>query len=76
LVALGHRLGLTPEQLKAWSQNLGHEHVLTTLVSYSDVPAERQAEIIRALAEQPEPDAVAIEVTKRLLEVVRQHSVT
>jgi integrase len=39
----------TPEEYKAWSQNLGHENVLTTFSSYGDVARHRQAEIIRAL---------------------------
>jgi len=39
----------TPEQYKAWSQNLGYEGVLTTFTSYGEVEAHRQAEIIRAL---------------------------
>lgn len=49
LVQLGERLCTTPEQFKAWSQNLGHERVLTTLTSYGKVPAARQAELIRGL---------------------------
>jgi len=40
---------LTPEQFKAWSQNLGHSGVLTTFTSYGTVPDTRQADIIRAL---------------------------
>jgi hypothetical protein len=35
------------EALKAWSQNLGHNQMLTTLSSYGNVPAERQAEILK-----------------------------
>jgi site-specific recombinase XerC len=35
------------EALKAWSQNLGHTQMLTTLSSYGNVPLERQAEILR-----------------------------
>lgn len=49
LVQLGERLCTTPEQFKAWSQNIGHERVLTTLTSYGKVPAARQAELIRSL---------------------------
>lgn len=49
LALLGERLCTTPEEFKAWSQNLGHEHVLTTLTSYGTVPAARQAELIRSL---------------------------
>lgn len=39
----------TPEAVKAWSQNLGHESVLTTLASYGTVPQHRQREIMRGL---------------------------
>jgi integrase len=41
-------LDLTPEQMKAWSQNLGHADVLTTLTSYGQVPVHRQGELIRS----------------------------
>jgi integrase/recombinase XerD len=51
LARLGERLCKTPEQFKAWSQNLGHEQVSTTLTSYGAVPRHRQGEIILALAE-------------------------
>jgi site-specific recombinase XerC len=34
------------EALKAWSQNLGHTQMLTTISSYGNVPPERQAEIL------------------------------
>ncbi len=34
LAQLGEKLCRTPEQFKAWSQNLGHEKVLTTFSSY------------------------------------------
>jgi len=49
LVRLGHQLCKSPEDLKAWSQNLGHEQVLTTLTSYGRVASDRQGEIIRGL---------------------------
>ena len=49
LAALGERLCRTPEEWKAWSQNLGHENVLTTFTSYGSVAPLRQAEIIREL---------------------------
>lgn len=40
------------EDLKAWSQNLGHSHVLTTLTSYGTVAHHRQAQIFLELANQ------------------------
>ncbi|WP_076419828.1 tyrosine-type recombinase/integrase [Colwellia sp. UCD-KL20] len=51
LVRLGEQLCQTPEQFKAWSQNLGHEGVLTTFYSYGDVQDYRQAELIKKLSE-------------------------
>jgi len=50
LVRLGEIVCRTPEQFKAWSQNLGHEDVLTTFYSYGEVGNRRQGEIIRDLA--------------------------
>ncbi|WIM09470.1 MAG: site-specific recombinase XerC [Enhydrobacter sp.] len=49
IVLLGQRLCQSPEQFKAWSQNLGHSDVLTTFTSYGDLTQGRQAEIIRGL---------------------------
>lgn len=45
-----HAMGqdLSPEEMKAWSQNLGHTDVLTTFLSYGQVPTHRQGELIRA----------------------------
>jgi hypothetical protein len=53
LVQLGERICDTPEAFKAWSQNLGHERMLTTLTSYGTVSPHRQAELIRSLGNQP-----------------------
>ncbi len=50
LVQFGQEVCKTPEQFKAWSQNLGHENVLTTFLSYGEVACQRQGEIIRDLA--------------------------
>jgi len=49
LVGYGEKLCRNPEEFKAWSQNLGHEGVLTTFYSYGDVQPQRQAEIIQQL---------------------------
>ncbi|MGC2111540.1 MAG: replication initiator protein A [Candidatus Korobacteraceae bacterium] len=50
LARLGEVVCQSPEHYKAWSQNLGHEQVLTTFMSYGEVPCDRQGEIIRGLA--------------------------
>jgi integrase len=52
LALLGGRICRTPEEYKAWSQNLGHDHVMTTFSSYGDVGSYRQAEIIRGFSER------------------------
>ena len=49
LVGLGQSVCQSPEEFKAWSQNLGHEKVLTTFFSYGEVACERQGEIIRGV---------------------------
>ncbi len=49
LVQLGQDVCKTPEEFKAWSQNLGHEKVLTTFLSYGQVESARQGAIIREL---------------------------
>jgi integrase len=70
LVGLGQKLCRTPEHFKAWSQNLGHESVLTTFRAYGEVPAERQTEIIRELAERPDPNGRKVqELVQELVRV-------
>lgn len=49
LVSLGQTICQTPEHFKAWSQNLGHEGVLTTFTSYGEVQSQRQSEIFEDL---------------------------
>ena len=73
LVQLGQEVCKTPEQFKAWSQNLGHEKVLTTFLSYGEVACQRQGEIIRDLATpqqamQSDANKIAEAVFKRLRE--------
>ncbi|MDH7639488.1 tyrosine-type recombinase/integrase [Sphingomonas oryzagri] len=73
LAQFGERACRTPEEFKAWSQNLGHAHVLTTLTSYGTVPDHRQAELIRGLGEagdmtDPLDDPKVRAVLARLLE--------
>lgn len=64
LARLGQRLCRTPEEWKAWSQNLGHESEATTFVGYGEVPHHRQAEIMRGFAdptaEAPEQEDLAL----------------
>lgn len=57
LAQLGLRTCESAEHFKAWSQNFGHEHVLTTLTSYGTVETQRQGEIIQALDKKKEAAA-------------------
>lgn len=52
LVALGMERCRTPEALKAWSQNLGHEDVMTTLREYGKVSPDRQSQILHNLVDE------------------------
>lgn len=68
LTQLGQRVCQKPEAFKAWSQNLGHEKVMTTLTSYGNVAGHRQAELMAEMraraAREPEdgvPDAATID---------------
>jgi hypothetical protein len=77
LVQLGERVCCTPEEFKAWSLNLGHEQVLTTLSSYGQVSRDRQAELMRGLAARPDrsaPNAGVIDQAIRLLEGARHQA--
>ncbi len=49
LARFGEKICQSPEDFKAWSQNLGHEKVMTTFTSYGYVENKRQGEILRNL---------------------------
>ena len=71
LVRLGEDRCPSIEAFKSWSQNLGHEKVLTTLVSYGEVSRARQGELIRNLTSAREAgpsnnEEIADAVFKRL----------
>jgi integrase len=50
LARWGQQVCKTPEQWRAWSQNLGHEHVKTTWDAYGQLPEHRQQEILQKLS--------------------------
>lgn len=49
LALLGSNVCTTPEELKAWSMNLGHEHLATMVNSYIPISRERQGELLKTL---------------------------
>jgi integrase len=52
LAQLGQKRCRTIEHMKAWSQNLGHEELMTTFASYGNLGRSQQAEIMAKLANQ------------------------
>ncbi|NOH69066.1 tyrosine-type recombinase/integrase [Vibrio rotiferianus] len=76
LVRLGEKICRTPEEFKAWSQNLGHQSVLTTFYSYGDVPDRKQAELLRKLAEpKPIPNQSDVELLQRMMDLARDQGI-
>ncbi len=49
LVKYGDQICTTREQFKAWSLNIGHDSVVTTISAYCPVSTDRQAELIKQL---------------------------
>lgn len=78
LARLGETLCTTPEDFKAWSQNLGHNQVLTTFLSYGEVDRLRQREILQRLG-QPKAnraDETAAALLARALELAHANEAT
>ena len=72
LVQLGQTVCKDPEQFKSWSQNLGHEGVLTTFLSYGTVAPGRQGQIIQTLSMgAAQPQAHADVVAQAVLQAMR-----
>ena len=70
LVRLGQDVCKSPEEFKAWSQNLGHEKVLTTFLNYGEIECQHQGEIMRDLATPQQP--VRSDVSEFAKAVVRE----
>lgn len=68
---LGQTVCRTPEEFKAWSQNLGHEGVLTTFYSYGEVQESRQSEIFKSLGSTQKNESSA-QVEEIAAAVLRQ----
>ncbi|WP_306250705.1 tyrosine-type recombinase/integrase [Parvularcula sp. IMCC14364] len=62
----------TPEDVASWSQNLGHDDVLTTLTNYGKVHPHRQAELIKGMASR-EHDLTGVP-TKLLLKALGERT--
>jgi integrase len=77
LTQLAYKLPLTHEQLKGWSDNLGHRNLLTTLDNYGHVSIERRTEIFAELprfGETPCKSDMATEIAAKVLEGIKHHT--
>jgi len=63
---------LLPEELKAWSQNLGHEQLITSLISYATVPRNRQAEIMCNLRHSRKATAPGDDLLGQMAELIEK----
>lgn len=72
LVRLGEAVCQTPEDFKAWSQNLGHEGVLTTFRSYGSVAERRQGELISKLGLPRNINPEVSDLARALLHEIHQ----
>ena len=73
LAQLGEEICKTPEDFKAWSQNLGHEKVLITFLSYGEVGYQRQGDIMRELAKpQQKEQSDANKIKDAVLKILNE----
>jgi integrase/recombinase XerD len=70
LTQFGYRSGWNAEQMKALSQNIGHDKPLTTFNSYGQLTRERQGEVILNLNRQPLADIVTDMSVAALVDLV------
>lgn len=57
LTRLGQKLCKDLEAITAWSENLGHDDIRTTIGSYGDVSSTRRAELMESLGKEKSFDA-------------------
>jgi integrase len=72
LTQYAYSLNLTLEEAKAWSQNLGHDDLLTTLNSYGQIARERQGELIGGLATRRAGASTERPTDSELVEIMRR----
>lgn len=70
LARLGQQMCQTPEHWRAWSQNLGHEHIMTTWNAYGQLPEHRQQEILQGLANASEVAAIGAPTQEEISRVL------
>ena len=61
----------TPEQFKAFSQNLGHESPLTTFTSYGKISTQQQGELIKGLGHKADNSVLSQFSPQELLQALQ-----
>jgi site-specific recombinase XerD len=64
LALLGQQICRTPEELKAWSQNLGHNDMLTTFTYYGTISVTKVSEVMLSVRDSADDEAEAFEAFK------------
>jgi hypothetical protein len=77
LTMVAHKKCRNAEELRAFSQNFGHENVMTTFANYGEVSSDRQAEIISGLGANTAPNLKSEEEIARAVmrELNSRHSI-
>lgn len=77
LTMVAHKKCRNAEELRAFSQNFGHENVMTTFANYGEVSSDRQAEIISGLGANTAPNLKSEEEIVRAVmrELNSRHSI-
>jgi integrase len=65
---LAYEFNLDGKQLKAWSQNLGHENINTTLGSYGTLSPYRQGQVIKKISQKSAFTPEALQKLMKLAE--------
>lgn len=74
LAHYGEQICQTPEQFKAWSQNLGHESTLTTFNSYGTLTVHRQGEVLQAISQKEDDHPVTKAEFDQLFQKLSQNT--
>ena len=69
---LGEDMCRTDSERKAWSKNLGHEHVRTSLDAYAPMDKIRQLEIMRNMSTSTDEGSVDEATLKEVLRLLQQ----
>ncbi len=67
LVRFAYERCKTPKDIKAFSQNIGHSNLLTTLTSYGEIDAYNQGEIIKRLGKEHADDVTLSDLKELIL---------